>query len=283
MRMRTIGKALVLAMAVSGIAVLSVAQTAQKPMFEVASIKLVKANSVRSGGSCHGKDSKFSSEQPHLISPPPPLGGCVFRGVTLHELMRSAFELQEGMNDLIANEPLWMKSELFDVDAVAPSPEKTTTSELHAMLQVLLADRFKLRIHRDHKDVQGYAIVVAKDGPKLKPDTSGDEHGSLLPSGRAPFEWEGKNVALSGLASSLSGFFGAPVVDKTGLAGRYDFTLRYAPRTVLNTANPAATRPFQDLPSIFAALPDQLGLRLQQEKESVEIIVIDSVQRPTEN
>jgi uncharacterized protein (TIGR03435 family) len=125
-------------------------------------------------------------------------------------------------------------------------------------------------------------LVVATNGPKLEPDTSGDQHGSLLPSGRAPFEWEGKNVALSDLASSLSGFFRAPVVDKTGLAGRYNFTLRYAPRSALNIGNPAATRPFQDLPSIFEALPDQLGLRLQQEKGSVEIIVIDSMQRPSE-
>jgi uncharacterized protein (TIGR03435 family) len=258
---------------------------AQKPAFEVARIEPVKANSVRSGGSCHGKDAKFSSQQPHLISHPA-LGRCVFNAVTLHDLVRAAyaFELQDGMgiDDLIANEPSWMKSELFDVNAVAASPETTTEKELHVMLQALLADRFKLRIHRDHKDVQGYALVVAKNGPKLKPDTSGDVHGSLLPSVNAPFEWEGKNIALSDLASSLSGFFGAPVVDKTGLAGRYNFTLRYAPRTAYR-GSPPSPRPSQDLPSIFEALPDQLGLRLQQEKESVEIIVIDSIQRPTEN
>jgi uncharacterized protein (TIGR03435 family) len=239
---------------------------AQKPMFEVASIKLVKANSVRSGGSCYGKDSKSSSQQPHLVSAPP-LGRCVFNAVTLHELVRAAyvFELQDGMDDLIANEPSWMKSELFDVDAVAASPERTTERELYAMLQTLLADRFKLRIHRGHKDVQGYALVVAKNGPKFKPDTSGDEHGSLVPTGRTPFEWEGKSVPLSSLASSLSDFLGVPVVDKTGLAGRYNFTLRYAPG-----------------PAIFEILPDQLGLRLQQEKQSVVVLVIDSVQRPLE-
>jgi uncharacterized protein (TIGR03435 family) len=132
------------------------------------------------------------------------------------------------------------------------------------MLQTLLADRFKLQIHRDHQDVQGYALVVAKNGPKLKPDTSGDEHGSLLPSG--PFEWEGKNVALSGLASSLSGFVGAPVVDRTGLAGRYNFTLRYAPRTALNPA-----------------LQEQLGLRLEPMKTKIDVIVIDHAEKPSGN
>jgi len=144
-------------------AVMTVAQTpAQKPQFEVASIQPVKANSVRSGGSCHGKDSNLSSEQPHLI-PTPPLGRCVFKAVTLHDLVRFAYaaELREGMDDLIANEPSWMRSELYDVDAVAPSPETTTQSELYAMLQTLLAHRFKLRLLRDHKQVQkGYAVVV---------------------------------------------------------------------------------------------------------------------------
>jgi len=64
------------------------------------------------------------------------------------------------MDDLIANEPSWMRSELFDVNAVAASPETATRSELHAMLQTLLTDRFKLRLDRDHKEVQGYAVVV---------------------------------------------------------------------------------------------------------------------------
>jgi uncharacterized protein (TIGR03435 family) len=257
---------LVLGMVVIAVVGVAAAQApAQKPTFEVASIEPINANSVRSGGSCHGKDSKFSSEQPHL-TPTPPLGRCVFKGVTLHALVRSAYaaELQDGIDDFITNEPSWMKTELFNVDAAAASPETTTQSELYVMLQTLLADRFKLRLHRDHKEVQGYALVVAKNGPKLKSNTSGDEHGSLLNSG--PFELEGTNVALSGLASSLSGVLRAPVVDKTGLGGRYDFTLRYAP-----------------INAFFEALQDQLGLRLQEEKESVVVLVIDSVQRPRDN
>jgi uncharacterized protein (TIGR03435 family) len=259
---------LVLGMVVIAIAGVVAAQApVQRPMFENANIEPLKANSVHSGGSCHGKDSRFTAEQPHLV-PLPPLGRCVFRAVTLHDLVRFAYaaELQDGVDDLIANELSWMRSERFDVNALAASPETTTQSELYAMLQTFLTDRFKLRLHRDHKEVQGYALLVSKKGAKLKPDTSGDEHGSLLPSGSTPFEWEGKNVALSSLASSLSGFFGAPVVDKTGLAGRYDFTLS-APRPAL----------------IFEALQDQLGLRLQQEKESVVVLVIDSVQRPRDN
>ena len=88
--------------------------------------------------------------------------------------------------------------------------------------------------------------------------------GSILPSG--PFEITGQNALVSALASSLTGLLRAPVVDRTGLAGRYNFTLRYRPG-----------------PAIFEALPDQLGLRLQQEKESIEVLVIDSVSKPSEN
>jgi uncharacterized protein (TIGR03435 family) len=264
---------------------LAASQTAtQKPAFEVASVKPAKADNGRGYGNCHGADSRFPPSR-LMTTTPPPLGRCVFSHVSLHYLVRVAytFELQDGMDDLIANEPSWMKSELFDVNAVAASPEKATRSDLHAMLQGLLADRFKLQLHRDHKEVQGYALMVAKNGPKLKADTSGDEHGSLLPGGGLTLGMEGKNIPLSILASSLSGFFGAPVVDKTGLAGRYNFTLSYAPRSALNAVGQLPRSPLQDLPSIFEALPDQLGLRLQQEKESVEILVIDSAQRPSEN
>jgi len=257
---------------------------AQKLAFEAASIKPAKANSDRSSGNCHGSDSKFPPSD-LMAMQIPPLGRCVFSGATLHVLVRTAYgaEFQGGIDNLIFNEPSWMKSELFDVDAVAASPETTTRMDLFAMLRELLADRFKLQLHRDHKEVQGYALVVAKNGPKLKADTNGDEYGSFLPSTSTPFEWEGKNTRLSVLAGSLASLLQAPIVDKTGLAGRFNFILTYSPITAPNAVGQPVPRPLQDLPSIFEALPAQLGLRLQPEKESVAIIVIDSVQRPSEN
>ena len=148
------------------------------------------------------------------------------------------------------------------------------------MLQALLANRFKLRLHPDTKEVQGFALVLAKNGPKLKPSVDTDAHGSLLPTSGGPFEWTGQNIGLSVLASSLSGAFQSPVTDKTGLTGRYTFILRYAPQPHRGRHRVVFAR---DLPSIFEALPDQLGLRLESEKASVRILVIDSVERPTEN
>ena len=161
----------VLGMVVIAVAVVAAGQTpGQKPKFEAASIKPAKANSDRSGsGNCHGSDSKFppSDLMPIQI---PPLGRCVFSGATLHVLVRAAYgaEFQGGIDNLIFNEPSWMKSELFDVSAVAASPETTTRMDLFAMLQELLADRFKLQLHRDHKEVQGYALVVAKKWAKVE-------------------------------------------------------------------------------------------------------------------
>jgi uncharacterized protein (TIGR03435 family) len=253
---------------------------AQKPMFELAGIRPVKANSVRSGGSCHGKDSKFSSEQPHLISPPP-IGRCAFKAVTLHDLVRFAyvFELQDGMDDLIANEPSWMKSELFDVDAVAPSPETTTGRELQAMLQTLLADRFKLRIHRDHKDVEGYALVVAKNGPKLKPSTEDKGRGTAV-FGSEPIRLEGTNSSMADLAHYLSLLIHLPVVDETGLGGRYDFNVQQFP------GSPGRGFPSPLNGSALSALSgalDQLGLRLQAKKIPVPMLVIDQAEKPLEN
>ena len=207
--------------------------------------------------------------------------------MTFRQLVRIAYrpELQDGMSDrdLVDGAPQWATVDRFEVEGKVTSPDSTTTKQLYAMLQELLSDRFHLRVHRGTKEVQGYALVVAKNGPKLKPDTSGDEHGSLLPSSLAPFEWAGKNIQLSGLANSLSGLFQVPVVDKTGLTGRYTFTLKYSPRTALNADPTPKPQALQDIPSIFEALPDQLGLRLEREKTPIEIIVIDSVSKPSEN
>jgi uncharacterized protein (TIGR03435 family) len=185
-----------------------------------------------------------------------------------------ALELHEGIDNLVSGGPAWAKSDRFDIEAKAEQP--TTREQLLLMLQGLLADRFKLRMHRDTKMVQGFALVVEKDGPKLKPATGNEEHpGTILP-GPAPYSISGQSVLMSALASSLSGR-GQPVTDKTGLTGRYTFTLQYLPDT-LGTAPPARGRP--DLPLLFQALREQLGLRLEPEKTPLNVIIIDSAEKP---
>src|SRR5262245_58708071 len=155
--------------------------------FEVASVKATKAEYQYRGGSCRGTDTKYLANS---LNSPPPLGRCLYYGTTLSDLVRSAyqFELLDGVEDLVTGGPAWAKSDRFDVEAKAESPEKTTRKELHLMLQTLLADRFKLRFHRETRKMSGFALVVTKTGPKLKPATGTEERpGTLLPTGF--FEW----------------------------------------------------------------------------------------------
>jgi uncharacterized protein (TIGR03435 family) len=145
---------------------------------------------------------------------------------------------------------------------------------LNSMLQALLADRFKLAVHRETKETSGYALVVAKGGPKLKEPTeaqSGDGSISVVSRGRL----KGQKAPLSMLAEQLTRLVGRPVVDETGLEGGFDFDLEWTPE---DTPTDLA-----QVPPIFTAIQEQLGLRLEARKERTEIIVIDHVEKPDAN
>jgi uncharacterized protein (TIGR03435 family) len=219
------------------------------PLFEVASVKPTPAASLG-----------YTS-----ISPP---GSARFTAtnVTLEFLIEMAFGVDENR---ISAEPGWLGSDHFDVNAKAEGDRGLTYEELRPLLRQLLVQRFKLAIHHEMKDVNGYALVVAKGGPKLRASTGAASQGSILPNGlRAP------NASLGSLALMLARPTGRPVVDTTGIQGNYDIQLNYAPEG-------AADSP---LPSIFTALEEQLGLKLETHKVPVEMLVIDHVERvPTEN
>jgi len=150
------------------------------------------------------------------------------------------------------------------------TPEKN--EELKPLLQDLLEQRFHLQTHTESKLAKGYALVVAKGGPKLVP-TKGDR----WPGFRVhdvPGNLQGINWSMQNLAKSLQHGAGLPVVDKTGLAGSYDFHLVYASDIAKDST----------LPSIFTALQEQLGLKLEEQKVPVDVVAIDHVDRvPTEN
>jgi uncharacterized protein (TIGR03435 family) len=141
------------------------------------------------------------------------------------------------------------------------------------MLQALLEDRFKLAIHRETKETSGYALVVARGGPKLKEATEvrpGD--GSIsVARGRLT----GQKAPLSMLAGQLTRVLGRPVADETGFEGTFDFNLEWTPdETPPDVAS---------APSIFTAIQEQLGLKLEARKERTEIIVVDHVEKPDAN
>ena len=210
-----------------------------------------------------------------------------------------------GMGDRIVGMPDWMTSERYDIvarigdaDAEAWKDPARQKVMLRAMLQTLLADRCKLAVHREMKDRPVFAIVVGRNGPKLKPaetsdlDTLHTKYPSAMTvPGGGGILGQGSNggrhlygATIGTLSLVLSYPAGRPVVDKTGLTGRYDIELHWtmdAPTGASETNAPPA--PPGDAPSIFTAVQEQLGLKLESTKGPVEVLVIDHVERPTED
>jgi uncharacterized protein (TIGR03435 family) len=218
------------------------------PAFEAASIKLNTSGSG-SGGS---KGSK---------------GQVVFTNVPLRRLIQRAYSIQDF--ELVG--PDWMANVRFDI--AAKYPADSTAEQRPLMLQTLLAQRFHLTIHRETKEMPAYALVVAKNGPKLE---ASKEDGNSTTTNRGRFE--DTAVSMAGLAKQLAEQLEHPVVDKTGLTGVYTLKLEWTPDD-----QPAGSEPALG-PSISTALQDQLGLKLQTQKLPVEILVVDRVDRtPVDN
>jgi bla regulator protein blaR1 len=204
---------------------------------------------------------------------------------TLHGLLRVAYALQD---DQISGGPDWLNSEGFDVDVKIG---KSTIDEMQKrggvsgrtlMLQELLSDRFKLSFHHETKDLPIYALVTAANGPRVQPAKPGDTYPNGLkclggrPCGSRSFlepennKLVGQGVPLSNLVELLSEKLGGRIVlDKTGLAGDYDFTLQLAPEE-----NEAA---------ISKALEEQLGLKLEPQKAPTDVLVIDHAEKPAQS
>jgi uncharacterized protein (TIGR03435 family) len=170
------------------------------------------------------------------------------------------------------------------------------------MLRALLAERFKLKVHTETRERPVYQLLVARAdgrlGSRLTKSTVdcqalGARAGGApasppqSPTGRpvcglrmGPGIFSGGNVSMTGFANALSKFAGRPVVDKTGLAGNWDLEVEYLPEQIPNlNGAPAPVNP--DAPSLFTALQEQLGLKLEAQRGGVDILVIDSVERPT--
>jgi uncharacterized protein (TIGR03435 family) len=255
-------------------------------VFEVASIKPDKSGSIL-------ENLEFRRD------------GFSAMGVTLQLLIRSAYGVEA---DQIAEAPGWLKSEKYSIEAkidnsVAGALRKLGPDqrmlEHRRMLQALLADRFKLKLHSENKQLHVYALVVSKNGPKLRVSNPDDTYPNGLkgPDGRTAMhglafqgrgQLTGQSVPIALLARELSGQLGRTVKDETNLVANYDFTLHWTPdesqalagdqQRTDNSSSPESTGP-----SIFTAIQEQLGLKLESKKGSVEILVIDYVERPSEN
>jgi bla regulator protein BlaR1 len=208
-------------------------------------------------------------------------GGLYGTNVPLLLLVKFAYRVQE--NQLSGVVP-WMKSVAYDIEAKGG---ESGVDQMRLKMRSMLADRFHLKLHTETKELPMFALVTAKGGLKMQPvqRESGAEDGTFR-SGR------GRVVAsaasLAEFARVLSDISGRPVADRTGVSGNFDFTLLWTPENYKppTEGDPRpANEPLPDVngPSLFTALQEQLGLRLEATKGPVDIYVIDSAQKPSEN
>ena len=238
-------------------AAISVAAQAQQPSFAVATIR-------PSSGSI-----QFEHDGKTETSP----GTLRMRDVTVHTCIKWAY----GVQDSQISGPAWLDSDHFDITAKADAP--ATDEQMKQMLQTLLADRFKLNFHHQNKELKAFVLTVAKSGLKLTPAAS--------PEGM-PFRQNSangtvaKSMSIREFGDFISGPLQMPVVDETGLTGKYDFAIDFTPYLPAPSKNMDGTKP--DTTSILmAALQDELGLKLEARKTQVDVVVIDHVEKPSAN
>jgi uncharacterized protein (TIGR03435 family) len=174
--------------------------------------------------------------------------------------------------------PEWAKTEKWDVNGVPDAEGQPSLKQMEEMIQRILAERFGLKLHREHREMPVFALAITKGGPKLAPDTS-DPNGLLKQQ-----NWTGdgqhveqlKNVSMAELTQILQFHVDRPVVDQTGLKGRYDLDLRWA--TDDGTASGADAPP-----GLFTAIQEQIGLKLEPVKAPADVLVIDKLEKPGAN
>ncbi len=227
-----------------------------RPAYEAAS---VKANNSESGSS-----SSNGSK-----------GQIVFTNVSLKRLIERAYNVKPFQ----VTSPDWTENVHFDIAAKYPPDTKNEDRAL--MLRTLLEDRFKLAVHHDSKELPGFALVEAKGGFKLKPVEAAGGSSAKDYGGRVR-TLTVKHTSIPSIADLLARLLGETVVDKTGIEGVYDFEFKWTADDM--DGSTSSTSNGDPAPSLFTAVQETLGLRLQSQKVPVDIIVVDHVERvPAEN
>jgi len=230
----------------------AIGQTTSPPAFEVASVKASQPGLTTFRVSAHQPVGNFFTTT----------------NATVQELIMMAYNIADWQ---LVGPPPWLASEGYDINAKPEHP--ANRDEIYSMVRTLLAERFKLAMHTETRELRLYTLVLDKNGPKLHVNETGGPPRVSEKPGHAVF----RNVPLSRLANFLSVEAGRAVVDKTGLEGNYDFTLEF----VSSRGAPRANAPSS--PTIFEAVKEQLGIKLEQGKGPVDFFVIDQVERPSGN
>jgi uncharacterized protein (TIGR03435 family) len=246
----------------ASVVLLGQAQSGQKqPTFEVASVK--------------PSDPNTRGQFQYL-----PSGNAIIRGVNVRLLIQQSYDVRDFQ---ISGGPGWIGSDRFDITAKADDSDGADSNPdaMRVRLQGLLKDRFQLRLHVETREMARYELGVAKEGSKLK------ENAPAIRDGRMAWGTgflKGQQVDIRFMTVWLARLIQQPVGDQTGLKSTYDFELRWSPdsnpgrRTVEAEPESVAS---DSGPSIFTAIQEQLGLKLEPRKGPVDILVVDHVERPT--
>ena len=227
----------------------------ENPSFEVASVK-------PAGPGSRSRDFRIY-----------PGGRLHITNLPLDLIVREAYSVKRYQ---LSGGPSWLHTDEFDIEAKAAG--EPSRAQMLAMLQTLLADRFQLKVRRETREQNIFALTVAKNGPKLTPSSAAEFYIRLYRN--TPMELPGVDYTIAGQKATLAQIadrlgdmqLDRPVLDRTGIPGEYDFKLRYATDDNPDTG-----------PSIFAAIQEQLGLKLEAARGPVGILVIEKAEKPSGN
>jgi uncharacterized protein (TIGR03435 family) len=204
---------------------------------------------------------------------------------TISDLLTMGYSLHPKQ---IVGAPSWVESDKYDLTGKPDVPGQPSVAQMKVMIQKLLADRLQLKFHREKKELNVYALTVVKGGPKF---TKSERDPNSLPGlffGPPPITLNVTNATMGEVASLLQGnVLDKPVIDQTGLMEKYDFMLKFTPvqgqMQGLGGAPPPQPDNADAPPDIFTAMQQQLGLKLESTKAPADVIVIDHIERPSEN
>jgi len=263
--------------ALAAVAILNAQAPVERPRFEVASIKPNPPGGVSTGNVRFLPGGRLSAQQ-----------------VLLRFFIQNAYDLRPFQ---ISGGPDWINSAGYDIEAKAE--DNSTPDQMRMMMQSLLEDRFQMKAHRETREMPVYELAVAKSGLKLPEPKEGscassdsDSPGAAAPCGRAMVrigrmggvQIQGGKIGISELIRVLSNVLGRIVIDKTGFTGAFDAHLEFGlDDSLAGLPHPPGPREETSAQSVFVAIQEQLGLKLESAKGPVEVLVIDHVEKPSGN
>lgn len=203
-------------------------------------------------------------------------------GATVNDLIVFAYGVHARQ---ISGAPAWVESDKFDIRGKPEGGGQPNPVQFKRMLQKLLADRFQLAFHHDQRQLVAYALTVGKNGPKLTTSEAPSPIPNLVP--RGPGDLPARNATMEEFAGVMQAHLDRPVFDQTGLRGRFDFRLQWTPDETTRFTTPggpgAPPEGAETLPDLWTAIQQQLGLKLESVKAQIDVLVIDKLEKPSEN